>query len=345
VPRFVGGSIYWQKATGGWAVTGVADQRYQALQGPTGALGWPLKAAAARTGGTAQAFQNGDLYLSKAGTAAAVTGAVRTEYTARGGTSGTLGWPTADAVTTATAGGGTMQVFAGGRIYVRTAGAPVTLTGASLSTYLARGEVGGSLGWPTGAATRVTAHGRTGTVQHFTAGAEYLLSGRMYTVTGSLYRDYAAHQGPAGSLGWVTGVAHGSSANGGGWSQTFAGGTIYYSNLTKQAHPLSGSYLRLYNARGGVTGTLGWPGGKQAIKLGKGGSMVVFTSGRIYASTVGTVAVRGAILDKYLADKGPAGRLGWPKRNATIAGGVSTQAFLHGTITWSASAGAKVHLN
>jgi uncharacterized protein with LGFP repeats len=62
--------------------------------------------------------------------------------------------------------------------------------------------------------------------------------------------------------------------------------------------------------------------------------MIEFTSGRIYSSSAGTVAVRLDILHAYLGAQGPAGRLGWPTHVAVVSGAVSVQAFQHGTITW-----------
>jgi uncharacterized protein with LGFP repeats len=126
-----------------------------------------------------------------------------------------------------------------------------------------------------------------------------------------------------------------TSANGGGWSQTFEHGSLFYSSTTKQSHPLTGSMLALYLKRGGVKGSLGWPGATEAVAENGGGTVVVFTSGRMYASAAGTAAVRQQLLAAYLANGGPAGALGWPTAEATVKGAVATQTFQHGTIRWS----------
>ena len=55
------------------------------------------------------------------------------------------------------------------------------------------------------------------------------------------------------------------------------------------------------------------------------------------------MAVRGAILQAYVAKRGPAGKLGWPTSEAHARSGVTTQRFQHGTITWTAARGAVVH--
>ena len=152
--------------------------------------------------------------------------------------------------------------------------------------------------------------------------------------------NYASHSGPTGPLGWPTGVATSSSANGGGWSQRFAGGAVYWSSTTG-GRALTGSILGLYDKRGGVTGSLGWPASTTHDSHGIGGTVTVFTSGRIYSSKVGTVAVRADILAKYLQKNGTGGALGWPTSNARTVKGAVVQTFQHGTISFTVAGGAK----
>jgi uncharacterized protein with LGFP repeats len=216
------------------------------------------------------------------------------------------------------------------------------VTGESLSVYLARGAVSSSLGWPVGVAKRVTAHGLTGTVQAFQNGGTYLVGGKSWTVTGMIYRDYLHNGGPTGGLGWPTGATRSSTTHGGGWSKAFAGGKIYYSNLTKQAHPLTGSLLKSFLARGGVSSVLGWPGVKTSTTVHGGGSYVVFPTARLYSSKSGIKAVRTAVLTKYLALNGPAGKLGWPTGEATTSGTSTVQSFQHGRITVRSSGSVTV---
>jgi uncharacterized protein with LGFP repeats len=345
VQRFARGSVYYSSATGAWPVSGSADSHFTAVKGPSGPLGWPKAAAAAKSGsgttGTVQAFQKGELYSSRAGTAA-VTGAVRTFYAAKGLQSGSLGWPVSDGVAVTAAGGGARQVFMKGRVYVPASGRAESVSGSALTTYVARGEAAGSLGWPIAAEATVSAHGTSGRVQAFQGGSTYVMGGATRTVTGTIYKDYQHNRGPAGSLGWPTGPAKSSTASGGGWSQTFAGGSIFYSSRTKEAHPLTGAFLKVYLQRGGVTSTLGWPGAKQSLTTHGGGSLVVFTSGRIYSSSAGIYAVRTGVLAKYLALNGPSGRLGWPKGNAHSTNGAWVQSFQHGTITCPAKGSTTV---
>ena len=337
--RFAGGTVY-SSGAGTWALTGAVDARYGQAGGPGGVLGWPRMDPAKRKangGGTVEGFEHGTVFSSSAGTFL-VTGAIHTRYGKAEAEAGALGYPTGDPVT---ADGGTQQAFRGGRI-TSAGSATVVLTGAVLVKWLARGAQASTLGWPTGEATTVNAHGVKATVQTFRTGQILTPKGKVYTVTGDVYRDYAFHGGAAGSLGWPRAVNARSTANGGGWAQRFTGGTIFSSAKTG-AHPMSGAELKLYNHRGGTRGTLGWPGARTLDRSGIRGHVTPFTNGRIYSSKAGTVAVLGAILDRYVAKKGPGGVLGWPKGTATTSKGVTTQRFQHGRITWSPAAGAKTY--
>ena len=194
------------------------DAGYAKRGGPAGVLGWPVAPAATRTAagitGSVESFQQGDLYVSPAGTGAVLT-VTRTALAASPVT-GTndvdaLGWPTADATTTTVKGGGTIQPFTGGRLYVPATAPALTVTGPVLATYLASGEVAGGFGWPTGAASSVTAYGTTMTVQPFQTGAAYVNGTSVSTVSGATYTEYLAEGGPTGRarLGHRTLAAHG----------------------------------------------------------------------------------------------------------------------------------------
>ena len=248
-----------------------------------------------------------------------------------GSAASVLGWPTADATAVPT-GGGTVQLFTGGRLYTRSGAVPVPVTGTVLQTYLARGETASVFGWPTAPAATVTAHGITGTQQVFASGVVQVTSAGTRTITGLIWSDYRYHGGVTGGLGWITAPAVHSSAFGGGWYETFQGGTVYYSTATKQVHPLTGTMLALANAAGGPA-AIGWPGVQQKLTDAGGGSLVVCSNGRLYASKSGTWFVSGAVLTKYVALKATAGRLGWPSAAATTSATGTAQRFQHGTIT------------
>jgi uncharacterized protein with LGFP repeats len=265
---------------------------------------------------------------------------ISAKFGSEGSETGSLGWPTGDARTSTAAGGATWQAFQGGRVVVTRAKSTVVV-GSLLTVWVQRLAELGSMGWPTADEKSVTAHGKSGVVQTFQTGIA-TKQGTTRTVTGAMGANYVAHGGPAGVLGWPAAGSSKSTANGGGWSQRFAGGTIFWSTKTG-AHALeTGKVLALYDARGGVSGTLGWLRSSGSDRSGIGGKVAVFSSGAIYSSKVGTVAVRGDILKRYLAKGGTKSVLGWPTSNATASsGGRTVQTFQHGRITYTAAGGAK----
>ncbi len=225
-----------------------------------------------------------------------------------------LGWPTADATTTTVKGGGTMQPFTGGRLYVPTSAPAVTVTGPVLTKYLATGEVAGGFGWPTGAATAVAAHGTTMTVQPFQTGAAYVNGTSVTTVTGATYTEYTAEGGPTGQLGWVTGPSLHTDASGGVWSQAFAGGSLYYSSTDKHTYPVTGAILAYYRAHAEAAGSIGRPIGVVAPVTAHGATKTVqpFAIGSAYVTGGSVTIVGGRLYAGYVAAGGPAGSLGWP---------------------------------
>lgn len=112
---FASGSIYAKPSVGTFAVGGAIRQVYWAQGGAAGALGFPTSievAIAANGGGAGQAFENGSVYSSAAGTYW-VSEPIRTPYFAQGGAVGVLGWPTGPM----TCSGGTCsQPFQGGTL-------------------------------------------------------------------------------------------------------------------------------------------------------------------------------------------------------------------------------------
>ncbi|MGT2425311.1 LGFP repeat-containing protein [Amnibacterium kyonggiense] len=336
--RFAKGTIYSSSA-GTWGVqAGALLTEYTALGGPTGKLGWPKKAMTTRkapNAGSAQGFQNGTIYTSSSGTAAVLASLYPT-FAANGYETGALGYPVSDAVT---GNGGTVQTFQRGAI-TAAGSTTTTVTGATWTTWKARGAQTGTLGWPTSAVTTVTAGGKKGTVQSFATGY-VTVQGTARSVTGPLAATYRAHGGPTGVLGWPTGSALQRTDGGGGWVQVFTGGRLYWGKSVGVHAIKNGPVLSLYNARGGTTGSLGWLVVSASDRHGVGGDYAQFQGGRIYHSGLGTYAVLGAILEKWQSKGGTGGVLGWPTSNARGVNGATVQTFQHGTISWTKAGGAK----
>ncbi len=325
---FAGGALY-TSARGTVGLQGAALQKYTATGGPTGVLGWPTGGATAPVvgGPLNQPFEHG-VIVSTSGGAWVVGGAMLAAWSKAGGGASALSWPIADAVVST---GGTQQAFSGGRLVI-TPTASTTVRAPVLARWLQQGAEAGALGWPTGAVTTVKAKGVTLTSQAFQQGVVVTTATGVFAVTGATWRNWTAHQGAAGPLGLPRASQTTSTVNGGGTAQRFTGGTIY-SSVAGGTHALTGTVLSRFNRQGGTAGPLGWPGATTRVTAGRGGSVVAFTNGAIYASKAGTAAVVAPILKRYLAKGGPGGALGWPTASATTAKGITTQPFERGRIT------------
>jgi hypothetical protein len=101
---FAAGRIYWSPATDAWEVLPPLLDRYLALAGPDGYLGFPAAPAAAlpsAEGGLEQVFTGGRVYASAATGARAVSGAILKRYLAIGATESYLGFLRRDMTATA----------------------------------------------------------------------------------------------------------------------------------------------------------------------------------------------------------------------------------------------------
>lgn len=85
----------YSSSLGTWQSNGSIHDRYKALGGPAGQLGWPTESLKTVTGGWRQLFAGGGIFTSSSGTIA-VKGALGAEYLSRGAQSGALGWPVAN---------------------------------------------------------------------------------------------------------------------------------------------------------------------------------------------------------------------------------------------------------
>lgn len=192
----------------------------------------PAASAAMRVGsGYVQQLQSTDAtpvtYLiavpDGSSTGYVVTGAILAAYLNRGGPSGSLGYPTADATSAG------RQLFQQGAL----AGSPVQLVdGSILTKWAALGYEGGVSGSPSGAATSfLTFRARSGSMQSF-QGALILsqtsgsLAGSTFAVTGLILAQYIAADAASGNLGAPLNDEYTTSA--GLRQQDFEGGSAKY---------------------------------------------------------------------------------------------------------------------
>jgi uncharacterized protein with LGFP repeats len=100
-----------------------------------------------------------------------------------------------------------------------------------------------------------------------------------------------------------------------------------------------GSINQRYQALGGPGGFLGYPIGDE--EPAAGGRVSRFTGGRIYWSPAsGAHEVHGAILERYRAEGGAAGPLGFPVSDEEEAPGGRVSRFQRGAVLWEAATGA-----
>ncbi len=199
---------------------------YALLGGSTGPLG-PIASGATSLSlngetGLAQAFKNGSMYQSTAGTFA-VLEPVRQTYWALLGAGTPLGWPTADQVSVS---GGVVQTYQGGSIYRRTGAAAVGVTGAFLTEYALRGGPSGALGWPTGGQGQATLGGEVGVGQNFQFGTIYTTASGAYTLVDPIRSAFWTALGQGKQLGWPTSAQECGLPNG-ECRVVFQHGTIY----------------------------------------------------------------------------------------------------------------------
>ena len=229
---FQGGSIYSSPTGGARAVYGPIRDAYVLSQGETGALGWPTSGVisiSVNGGGTAQAFQGGSIYSSKAG-AYVVSGAIRDYYFGLLGEGGVLGFPVGPAQCGLADGGCSQSFQAGTILWSPAAGARLQSTPEIDAVYVALGGANGSLGAATGRVVTVAANGG-GKAQGFRNGSIYWTAASgAYAVTGAIRDFYWSKLGEGGALGWPTSASVCDA--GGVCVQTFQHGSIAWSAAT-----------------------------------------------------------------------------------------------------------------
>jgi len=334
---FEGGSMY-SSAAGAFAVSGAVLSHYWSLNGAAGSLGWPTGPQVCGAGGACeQPFQNGTIYVSPDTAPRVGLPAIEATYTALGGGSGVLGARLSGLIPIPQNGGGFGQSFAGGPIYASAAGA-FAVTGSILSHYWSLNGAAGSLGWPTGAQVCGTGGACE---QPFQKGSIYVTPSTAPRVgLPAIETLYASLGGASGVLGARASGLIPIPQNGGGYGQSFAGGSAYASEAG--AFAVMGGIRNHYWALNGSAGSLGWPTGPQVCGSG-GACEQPFQNGTIYFSpSTGARVGLPAIEAAYAALGGATGVLG-ARTSGLIAipqnGGGYGQAFVGGSI-YASAAGA-----
>jgi putative cell wall-binding protein len=175
----------------------------------------------------------------------------------------------------------------------------------------------------------------SGVEQQFVNGWAYWSAATgAFLASGAIGNSYRARGGTSGGLGFP--VAAEKAEFGGGSSQRFQGGWLYWSGPTG-VHQIGGAVGNRWTALGGPSSGLGYPATDDTA-MGAGSGQA-FTGGSLYWSgSTGVQQSSGAIGQRFVALGGPGAELGFPVAGEVAgANGGSTQAFQNGTVYWSSS--------
>ena len=145
---FERGFVVWSPATGAHPSMGAIRERWRQSGLESGEFGYPTsdEATGLRNGGSAQQYQHGTIIWSSATAAHALTGAIRSYWSATGGQNGALGYPVSEEYRQNDF---VYQLFQGGTVYWSAAtGAHSTTYGDVHNRYVSLGGAAGQLGLP-----------------------------------------------------------------------------------------------------------------------------------------------------------------------------------------------------
>lgn len=318
---FAGGAVYQKVGTTAvHSVRGEFLAEYGRVNGFRSGLGWPTADMVGISGGLYQDFENGRIYTKTGGTGVAIAAPMFAEHEAQRNIFGTLGWPKARAYLTPF---GSRQDFDSGSIFA-TASGLITLPADIVTAYDRAGGFS-QLGAPTTAVVSDAA----GQHVSFTAGWIQRSGSTLVLVKGVLGKAYAG-------LGWATGLLGAPTGSerllpGGGWTQSFKGGSLYYSSYGTFA--VTGFAAELA-ALGGVD-KFGYPSAEAVVDGTR--SSQQFGARTIAKATPNGAAyvVTGAIGAQYAVAGGVKSFLGAPTAKEYSQGGGWIQEFQGGRILHS----------
>lgn len=262
---FDNGFIAWTATHGAVSVRGTISQRWSALDGVNGGLGYPVgeERCGLTAGGCSQSFERGAVYYSQFGTFEVWNG-IQARWASLGAESGPLGYPTG-VEKCGLRNGGCMQPFYAGAMYYVPGVGTNPVMNAINARWSELGAQDGALGYPTAVERCGLAAG--GCVQTFQQGGIYYAPGvGTNPVMNAIHARWAALRAENGALGYPVETEKCGLA-GGGCQQTFQRGAIYY-GPTAGTHAISGAFFNGYRGRGGPSSALGYPTGDESCWAG-----------------------------------------------------------------------------
>ena len=210
-------------------------------------------------------------------------------------------------------------------------GEPLTLaTGAIARWAIAKGVA--TAGYPNSNAVKVTENGG-GTAQSFTKVLVNAGPSGTYSLSGLTRTEHASLGGVRQSAGWPTSEKTCKSGTD-QCVQTFQNAVI--SEVGGRALSVTdASVLKLYNAAGGPTGTLGIPTSELVSSAASGGGREqAFSNGAVSMSAAGAYAIIGETRKAHSRAGGVSGQLGWPlgPQACSLPGGGCVQPFQKGNV-------------
>ncbi|MGY1804691.1 LGFP repeat-containing protein [Blastococcus sp. SYSU D00922] len=335
--HFQGGSVYWSPSTGAQMVSGAIAGSYASTGAQGGFLGYPAApmVCGLAAGGCAQVFQGGSIFWSPASGAHPASAGIGAYWAGLGREGGPLGYPVTDMNCTLVD-SGCGQWFERGSIYWSPSTGSISLTGAVNGSYRAQGAERSALRYPT---AEMTCSG-TSCRQDFQGGSmTWAADTGPRTTSGAIGALWRAQGGQASALD----VANGDmicGLAGGGCSQRFKGGAIYWSPASG-VHALTGAIGGIWLSEGAERGPLGYP--ITELVCTAGGCSQDFQAGQLaWTSTHGNRRVSGAIGMLWRHLGAGTGSLGYPLSDTScaLAPAGCNQVFQDGSIYWSAATGA-----
>jgi uncharacterized protein with LGFP repeats len=343
---FVNGSIYWSAATGAHAVRGAIVQKYRALNGPKGFLGFPTtdELSSPDTVGRLSHFAHGSIYFTPASGAHSIGGGIRAKWAQTGWELGPLGYPTTDELVSPDK-VGRFNHFTNGSIYSTPATGAHEILGAIQAKWAQTGWELGPLGYPT--TDELVSPDKVGRFNHFSrnnTSIYFTPATGAHEVGGAIRAKWGQTGWELGPLGYPT-TDELVSPDGVGRFNHFSKGnaSIYFTRATG-AHEIGGAIRAKWAETGWELGPLGYPTTDELGSSDKVGRFNFFSRGDsavYFTAATGAHVVSGAIRVKWV-QLGSEFGIGYPTGDTVPVSGGSSQTFQRGRLTFTTRTGAVV---
>lgn len=348
---FQGGTLMFSPTTGVYPLTGRMLEYWQKSGFENGRLGYPTSPATCGSVQTEcrQAFEQGVVgYSATTAPQTVPTGPMAAGWERFGWGPGGLGYPTSSQYC-GLKDGGCFQTFVGGALmHSPLTGAQPSLLGPIRDLWQKSGFENGALGYP--ASTVLCGLVDGGCFQNYSTGTVMWssVSGANAVMFGPVRDAWVGSGYEAGKLGYpVSAQICGLRNN--GCFQNFAKGTVMYSASTGAQAMTSTPIRERWAASGFESGTLGYPTSEPICGLRNGGCFENFEKGTVmWSSASGAHSIMpGAIQQSWAGQGFETGGLAYPTSSQTCSADRTScsQSFQGGSITWTASGGAKIRLN